>query len=388
LPNTPQSEIDWEKAVTIRNITKDAMYDAVAPDDFESLIEIDRYNNRSSAFDKIISATHDHFWDPLNKDYIDFDEPFDMENQPMVPETLVVGLQTDYVSNHLSDPKQRTAFINEVVRWNLSSILHGEQGALNLSASLCHVLKDQGAQEYAANQAREEARHVTAFAKYIKARWGAPVECGPVLKNLLVEIIGAPEVYKKIIGMQMLVEGLAMGAFATFFKEFNDPLGRKLMQLVMTDEAFHHKFGKIWADRTIPKLDAEEHAIIEDWAAHCFQTLLFNLVAPHQMRPVYEKFGLDPDKVMEEFQKIATDDQRRENMKESTNIFRVLVKTLLNAGIITERTRAFYATYVDMEELKAEGDHMVGDDIAEEGIRYLQSVNFKKPVNPVLVAAE
>ena len=388
MPNSPQSEIDWEKAVTIRNITKDAMYDAVAPDDFESLLEIDRYNNRSSAFDKIISATHDHFWDPLNKDYIDFDEPFDMENQPMVPETLVVGLQTDYVSNHLSDPKQRTAFINEVVRWNLSSILHGEQGALNLSASLCHVLKDQGAQEYAANQAREEARHVTAFAKYIKARWGAPVECGPVLKTLLVEIIGAPEVYKKIIGMQMLVEGMAMGAFATFFKEFNDPLGRKLMQLVMTDEAFHHKFGKIWADRTIPKLDAEEHAIIEDWAAHCFQTLLFNLVAPHQMRPVYEKFGLDPDKVMEEFQKIATDDQRRENMKESTNIFRVLVKTLLNAGIITDRTRGFYATYVDMEELKAEGEHMVGDDIAEEGIRYLQSVNFKKPVNPVLVAAE
>lgn len=374
--------------MTIRNITKDAMYDAVAPDDFESLLEIDRYNNRSSAFDKIISATHDHFWDPLNKDYIDFDEPFDMENEPLVPETLVVGLQTDYVSNHLSDPKQRTAFINEVVRWNLSSILHGEQGALNLSASLCHVLKDQGAQEYAANQAREEARHVTAFAKYIKARWGTPVECGPVLKNLLVEIIGAPEVYKKIIGMQMLVEGLAMGAFATFFKEFNDPLGRKLMQLVMTDEAFHHKFGKIWADRTIPKLDAEEHAIIEDWAAHCFQTLLFNLVAPHQMRPVYEKFGLDPDKVMEEFQKIATDEQRRENMKESTNIFRVLVKTLVNAGIITERTRGFYATYVDMEELKAEGDHMVGDDIAEEGIRYLQSVNFKKPVNPVLVAAE
>ena len=77
------------------------------------------------------------------------------------------------------------------------------------------MLKDQGAQEYAANQTREEARHVTAFAKYIKARWGRPVDCGPVLKDLLVEIIDAPEVYKKIIGMQMLVEGLAMGAFAT-----------------------------------------------------------------------------------------------------------------------------------------------------------------------------
>ena len=373
----------------IQNITKDAMYDAVAPDDFESMLELDRYNNRSTAFDKIISATHDHFWDPLNKDYIDFDEPFDMENQPLVPETLVPGLQTNYVSNHLSDPKMRTAFINESVRWSLSSILHGEQGALNLSASLCHVLKDQGAQEYAANQAREEARHVTAFAKYVKARWGSPLPCGQVLQGLLVEIIGAPEVYKKIIGMQMLVEGLAMGAFATFFKEFRDPLGKKLMQLVMTDEAFHHKFGKIWADRTIPKLDPKEHEIIEDWAAHCFQTLLFNLVAPHQQRVVYEKFGLDPDIVMQELQALATDEARREDMKESTNIFRVLVKTLLNAGIITDRTRAFYGIYVDMEELKAEGEHMVGDDIAEEGIRFLQGVNFKGGDRaPVLVAAE
>lgn len=221
--------------MTDTNITKDAMYDAVAPDDFVSMLELDRYNNRSTAFDKIISATHDHFWDPLDKAYIDFDEPFDMENQALVPEDLVIALSTDYVSNHLSDPKQRIRFINQSVLRSFSSILHGEQGALNLSASLCHVLKDQGAQEYAANQTREEARHVTAFAKYIKARWGRPVECGPALKTLLVEIIGAPEVYKKIIGMQMLVEGLAMGAFATFYTKINDPLGKKMLQLVMTD---------------------------------------------------------------------------------------------------------------------------------------------------------
>src|SRR6202044_2990244 len=112
------------------------------------------------------------------------------------------------------------------------------QGALNLSASLCHVLKDQGAQEYAANQTREEARHVTAFAKFIKARWGRPVPCGAALKALLIEIIDAPEVYKKIIGMQMLVEGLAMGAFATLYQKSTDPLLVKLCQLVMTAEAF------------------------------------------------------------------------------------------------------------------------------------------------------
>ncbi|MDR3510497.1 MAG: ferritin-like domain-containing protein [Caulobacteraceae bacterium] len=375
--------------MTIKNITKDAMYEAVAPDDFESMLNLDRYGARSTAFDKIISATHDHFWDPLDKKYIDFDEPFDMENEPLLPEEMIGALQTKYVSDALSDPKDRVRFINQQTLRMFSSILHGEQGALNLSASLCHVLYDQGAQEYAANQTREEARHVTAFAKYIKARWGKPAACSQVLQGLLVDIIGSPEVYKKIIGMQMLVEGLAMGAFATFFQKLNDPLGRKLMQLVMTDEAFHHKFGKIWADRTVPKLDPEEHAIVEDWAAHCFQTLLFNLLAPTEQRELYEQFGLDPDKVIAEFQEIATDEARREDMKEATNIFRVLIKTLLNAGIITDRTRAFYGMYVDMDELKDEGDKMVGDAIAEEGIKYLQTVNFKEGARPIsLIAAE
>ena len=192
------------------NITKDIIYDAVAPDDFESMLELDRYNARSTAFDKIISATHDHFWDPLDPKYIDFSAPWDMENEALLPDDQVLSLGVPYVLNHLEKTGQKAKFINEMALWNFSSILHGEQGALNLSASLCHVLYDQGAQEYAANQTREEARHVTAFAKYIKARWGRPVECGPTLKALLVDIISSPEVYKKIIGMQMLVEGLAM----------------------------------------------------------------------------------------------------------------------------------------------------------------------------------
>src|ERR1700685_4695072 len=139
------------------------------------------------------------------------------------------------------DEKQKIKLVNSDVWWSFSSILHGEQGALSLSASLCHILRDPGAQEYAANQTREEARHVTAFAAYIKARWGTPLPCGPTLQDLLTELVLAPEVYKKIVGMQMLVEGLAMGAFATLYQKSNDPLLVKLCQLVMTDEAFHHK---------------------------------------------------------------------------------------------------------------------------------------------------
>jgi len=370
------------------NITKNAMYGAVAPDDFESMIELDRYEKRSTAFDKIISATHDHFWDPLDKKYIDFDEPFDLENEPLMPEDMQPLLRLPYIADTLKDPKDRIRFVNYMQLWNFSSILHGEQGALNLSASLCHVLKDQGAQEYAANQTREEARHVTAFAKYIKSRWGRPVECGAALKALLVEIIHAPEVYKKIIGMQMLVEGLAMGAFANGYKYNRDPLAKKLFQLVMTDEAFHHKFGKIWADKTVPHLSESERNLVEDWAAHCAQGLLFNNGSPVQQQAIYSKFGLDPERVIADIMERRKSRDPSRRFKGETNIFRVLIKTLLNAGLITDRTRKFYAIYVDLEELQAEGTRMVGDDIAEDGIRYLQAINFKDSARQVSIAAE
>ncbi len=367
-------------------ITKDNAYDAVAPDDFPAMMEVERYGRRSTAFDKIISATHDHFWDPLDKRYIDFAEPFDTETRQILPDEFF-----PIFSTRLGDKltgRNRIHYANQSARWMLSSILHGEQGALALSASLCHILRDPGAQEYAANQTREEARHVTAFAAYIKARWGTPLPCGPTLQTLLTDIVLAPEVYKKIVGMQMLVEGLAMGAFATLFQKSQDPLLVKLCQLVMTDEAFHHKFGKIWADRTIPKLTPEEHAIVEDWAAQCFQTLLFNLVNPEQMKTVYAEVGIDWQDAMAAIQEAFGDDDRREQMKESANIFRVLIKTLLNAGIITDRTRAFYAMYVDMDGLKSEGERMVGDDIAEDGIKFLQSVNFGANAKIVKIAAE
>ena len=368
------------------NITKDAAYDAVDPQDFPAMMNVDRYNARSTAFDKIISATHDHFWDPLDVKYIDYSTPFDMENEYIMPPWLNLDLQTE-VGAKLNE-KQKIKLVNSSVRWGLSSILHGEQGALALSASLCHVLRDPGAQEYAANQTREEARHVTGFAKYIQARWGKPLPVGPALGNLLSEMVLSPYVWKKLVGMQMLVEGLAMGAFATNYQYTNDPLLKRLSQLVMTDEAFHHKFGKIWADRTIPHLSEAERNLIEDWAAQVFTGLLFNLGSPEQKKPIYAEFGIDWEWAQSAFREAFTNARVRERLKDPTSIFRVLIKTLLKAGIITDRTRATYAAFVDMAELHKEGDRMIGDDIAEEGIKYLMQINGGQGRTPIGIAAE
>lgn len=359
-----------------QQITYDKAYDAIMPEDFPAMLEVPRYGRRSDAFDGIISATHDHFWDPLDKNYIDFDQPFDMAAMSVVPLDMIVELRSA-VAERL-DEGQKVELANDVMHWSISNLLHGEQGALSLSASLCHILLDPGAQEYAANQAREEARHVAGFTRYIAKRWGAPLPVGKTIATVLADLVSTPEVYKKIVGMQMLIEGLAMGSFATLNARTNDPVLRRLVQLVMSDEAFHHRFGRIWAAKTIRHLSEDEHRKVEDWAAQIFQTLLFNLINAEQKQVIYAKYGLDWQWVRDAVKESFSDDDRRNSLKESTNMFRVLIKTLLHAGIITSRTAPLYAVWVDMKELEAEGDGIPGDVVAEEMLVVLREINARR----------
>lgn len=367
-----------------QHITYDPVYNTVDRDDFRSMLDVERYGQRSSAFDAIVAATHDHFWDPMDPAYVDFTaHPMNLAEETIMPMEFSMELNCA-VADRLDDG-QKIRLANEVTRWSLSSLLHGEQGALSLSASLCHVLRDPGALEYASNQAREEARHVTAFSRYIQARFGTPYPCGETLGNLMNELVLAPEVYKKLVGMQLLIEGLAMGAFATLHTRTRDPLLSRMIQLVMTDEAFHHRFGKIWSERTVPHLTEEQHAIVEQWAADCFQKIFFNLVNAEQKKVIYGQFGLDWQWVRGAVQEAFTDKDRRALLRQNTNVFRVLIKTLLHAGIITERTRPLYAMWVDMDELQAEGDASVGDAIAEEGIASLREINrARRPIGRAL----
>jgi hypothetical protein len=357
-----------------RHITYDPIYNTVDRDDFDSLIEVNRYADRTDAFDEIIAATVDHFWDPTDARYVDFDtHPMDLTEELIMPREFCIELQTA-VADKLDDAQQ-IRLANENTRFVLSSILHGEQGALSLSASLTQILRDPGAMEYAANQTREEARHVTGFSRYIGTRWGTPLRSGETLQSLMNEIVKTGAVYKKLVGMQMLIEGLAMGAFATIQRETHDPLLKRLIHFTMADEAFHHKFGKIWADRTIPQLDDEEHEHVELWAAEAFKVLLFNLVNSEQKRSIYDEFGLDWQWVRGAVMESFTNADRRQSMTQGTNIFRVLIKTLLKAGIITDRTRAVYQAWVDMDELAAESDEVAGSDVAASAMEELKSIN-------------
>src|SRR5262249_39644752 len=191
----------------------DPAYHAVAPEDFPAMLEPARYARRSPHFEEIIARTEEHFWNPEDPDYLRFDAPW-RADEPILPLGFVVESHTA-VWDRL-DHRQRVEFTNETARWPVSNLLHRQHGALGLSATLCDMFLDPGAQEYAANQVREEARHVHAFTRYVAARFaGDPLPVGETIGALLDDLVATPVVYKKIVGMQMLVEGLAMGAFTT-----------------------------------------------------------------------------------------------------------------------------------------------------------------------------
>src|SRR5688572_20108789 len=100
-----------DTAAPIRQITQDQVYDSVAPTDFGAMLDIERHMTRSTAFDKIISATHDHFWDPLDKKYIDFEDDFVADETDFIPDNMVPSLQTKYVEEFFADkPAERIRF--------------------------------------------------------------------------------------------------------------------------------------------------------------------------------------------------------------------------------------------------------------------------------------
>lgn len=75
------------------HLIRDHAYEIVERDDFKAMVDVDRYDRRSPDFDEIISATHDHFWDPNDKTYVDFDQPFDIDKEYLMPPERIQELR-------------------------------------------------------------------------------------------------------------------------------------------------------------------------------------------------------------------------------------------------------------------------------------------------------
>jgi hypothetical protein len=151
----------------------------------------------------------------------------------------------DYAPFQKLDEKRVKEFRHATISLQLSQFMHGEQGALIVASQLVGAVPWMDAKYYAATQTMDEARHVEVFARYLreKLEWEWPIN--PNLKQLLDMIIQDSRWDMKYLGMQILVEGLAMAAFSSMYQMAVEPLVRDVVHYVMKDESRHVAFGVI-----------------------------------------------------------------------------------------------------------------------------------------------
>jgi hypothetical protein len=139
--------------------------------------------------------------------------------------------------------KEWIEFGVESQNWTLSQFMHGEQGALICTARVVETVPWIDAKYYAATQVMDEARHVEVFAKYLDTKLSGHYPINAHLRMLLDDIIADSRWDMTYLGMQIMVEGLALAAFGFMHQMTTEPLLKKLLRYVMSDEARHVAFG-------------------------------------------------------------------------------------------------------------------------------------------------
>ena len=171
-----------------------------------------------------------------------WDTPVDPESE-IIPQAY--NPLEDYGPYKQLNEREVGRFRHAMLAWQLSQFMHGEQGALIVASQLTGAVPWMDAKYYAASQTMDEARHVEVFSRYLreKLEWEWPIN--PNLKKLLDLIICDRRWDFKYLGMQILVEGLAMAAFANLYQLAEEPLVKNLVHYVMKDESRHVAFGVI-----------------------------------------------------------------------------------------------------------------------------------------------
>ncbi len=171
--------------------------------------------------------------------------------------------QLDFVKALPAQKQTNLAVCNAA--WTLSQFLHGEQGALLCCAQLVEAVPDIDGKLYAATQVVDEARHVEVFHRYIK-RLHRVYPIDPTLQAVLNQILEADLWQMKCVGMQVIVEGLAMGAFKIMKEGSRDELLRQIVGLTAADEARHVSYGLIYMKDELPRMAEDDRNRVEDFA--------------------------------------------------------------------------------------------------------------------------
>ena len=285
---------------------------------------------------------------------IDWATPVDPMNPevPLLPEGF---LAFDYLAEqgvHL-DAGERMRFRHSVLTWLLSQFLHGEQGALMAACQVTEAVQVFDGKYYGATQVMDEARHVEVFDRYLTTKLGRRYHINDNLFAVIDALMSDSRWDMKFLGMQIMVEGLALGAFGTLYQTTSEPVLRNLLRLVIQDEARHVHYGVLaLRDHILGNLDEAERIEREDWA--------------FEMSILMRNRFLAWDIYDEWFVGLLTRAQWRVFMNRSKGMVRYrhtmfhrLVPNLREIGLLTPRIRPYY----DAEGLGAYFDGPAAPDI-------------------------
>jgi hypothetical protein len=282
---------------------------------------------------------------------------------------LGTGVPIEKTSYWRSLPQETTVELTRrTAAFRLSQFLHGEQGALMVAAQLVNAVPHTDAKFYAATQTMDEARHVEVFARYIE-KLDEIQPIAPALKSILDQTLETSDWMKKLVGMQIVVEGLALYSFREMRTLTEEPLLKELLTYVARDESRHHAYGVQYIERCVPCLGDSERVELEDFALECARVLIDRNAQGFftTLLQIWTEAGVDPAQLFtslhEEREELTRDLPRGRRLGPVQGF---VIPTLRRCGLLSERVASHFHGFL-RENF---GARVAGADV-KEFLQYL-----------------
>jgi hypothetical protein len=296
----------------------------------------------------------DKQWDAVRR--IDWDLEVDPGNVLGTPDQSMAIYGTKYWDQ--LGPENIRELRQHLAAWNFSQFLHGEQGAMVCAARIVESVPDLDAKFYAATQTMDEARHAELYARFLHEKIGLVYPINDQLQTLLGDTLSDSRWDMPYLGMQVLIEGLALAAFGLLRDVTTQPLPKQILAYVMQDEARHVAFGRMALRDYYRQLSAAELREREDFVIEgCY--LMRDRIRGDE---VWENFGISRAEIRE----VSESSQYQRAFR--SLLFSRLVPCVRDIGLWSERLQQAYAEMGVLDCAKADLEALMraDEEIAEQ----------------------
>ncbi|MDX2382045.1 MAG: ferritin-like domain-containing protein [Acidimicrobiia bacterium] len=279
---------------------------------------------------------------------------------------LEPDLYADTVVGHWGD-KEWLDYGIQNRKWTLSQFLHGEQGALLCTAKITETVPWYDAKLYASTQVVDEARHVEVFARYLDEKLDGGYQVNAHLRMLLDDIISDSRWDMTYLGMQVMVEGLALAAFGFMHQMTEEPLLKKLLRYVMSDEARHVAFGVLSLKEVYAEMTDAELKDRQEFAYEAAVRMRDRFLA----QEVWEQMGVAPKDVLP----VVLRDPTRDMFQQM--LFSKIVPNCKKLGLLDRNDSWLRRRFEEMAVIQFED----WEDTGEEYIKFELGADTPSPLS-------